>query len=129
MELIKIDAFYAEPSQRVFTFAPNRVRREHASDVVLVLAIPHQPALGEDVGPVAPAATPQESSDDFLGVPVPIDRRGVDPVDTGVDRSTHRRQRGFVILRAPFAATGGPRTKAEARNGHVGGAELTLREC
>src|SRR5689334_16742076 len=129
MKLVKVDAFDAEPSQRVFALTPNRVGRKHALDVVLVLAVPHQPTFGEDVRAVAPLATAQESFDDFLGVSVPIYRRSVDPVDAGIDSFAHRRQRGLVVLRPPFAATGRPRAKAEARDVHVGGAELALREC
>ncbi len=58
---------------------------------------------------------------------VPVDPRGVDPVDSALDGATDRRDGLGVVLRPPTAgpsgATDGPRAEPDTSDVHAGGAE------
>src|SRR4029077_6146538 len=87
------------------------------------------PALCEHVRPVRSAHASYHSAHHLLGVSEPVNRRGVDPVDATLERVPDRRDGFVIVLRSPSvgpaAPAGYPRAESDARDFHVGSAELS----
>src|SRR4051812_39826314 len=102
-------------------------------DLHWILRIPLEPALGEHVRTVGWCERSQKLSDDFLGVSQSVNRSGVDPVHTVVDRVAHGGNRGLVVLRAPrerpTAPARRPRSKPNGSQVQAALAERSLRKC
>src|SRR5689334_24684043 len=128
MELVEIDLFDTQSTQRRLALASNRVRRQNTLYVVAILPIPDETALGKHVRAAATAAPAQKSFDDFLGMTVSVDGSGIDPVDAVIERLAHRRQRRFVVLWSPLATSRRPGSEPDTGNVHVSGAKLALWE-
>jgi hypothetical protein len=90
VELVEIDPFHAEPAQRPFDLAPNRLGAQDALRVRHPIpVVPHQPALREHKGPLASGKLPQQTADHFLGMAQPIHRGRIDPGDAAAQRVPH----------------------------------------
>src|ERR1700730_4142695 len=77
------------------------------------------PAFGEDEGPLA-AYELYSSTDELLGMPLAVDRRGIDPVHTAIEGVEHRSDR----LRVTFGgAAVSPAGAADRPGGESGPAD------
>jgi hypothetical protein len=102
MELKQIDSLDTQSSQGRVALAPYGIRMKRSyRDLHPILRIPLEAALGEDIGPIGRGDRLQELSDNFFGVSEPINRGGVDPVHTAIDRVAHCRDRRLIVLRPP----------------------------
>src|SRR5437016_3347649 len=125
MDLIEVDHIDIEPAQTLLALVTNGIRVQRAMDISLF--VPPQTALGENVRPRARPG-PQRKRHDFLGMAHSINRGGVDPVNTELERAMNRPDRLRVILLAPAKlptrSADGPGAKADRRDEQVGVAEL-----
>src|ERR1700736_2581699 len=101
VELIQIDALAPEPAERRFAFAANRLGAEVAPRRLHAIAlVPDEAALRENERALGARQLAKQLSHDFLGMPEPVDRRGIDPVDPQRERMAHRGQRRRIVLRS-----------------------------
>ncbi len=134
VELIQIDALDTEPAERGFAFAADRIRAEVPPRRLHAIAlVPDEAALGENERVLGARQLAKQLSYDFLGMPEPVDRRGVDPVDTQFERMAHRGQRRRIVLRTPAirpaAAADGPRAESDAGDVQSAVAERMSGQC
>src|SRR5713226_7213103 len=85
VDLIQVDDVNAEPFQTSFDFTPQRGGFEIMAHFPML--IPHQGTLGEYIGPLAPLDSLAYHG---FRVAQAIDRGGIDPVDTHIQRAPDR---------------------------------------
>ena len=118
VDLVEIDRLDLQAAQAGVALGEHALAPQRLADLAAV-AFPHAAALGGDDHVVA--APGDRLPDQLLGVAVPVDRGGVDPVDAGVEAGLDGAHRLGVVLRAPaelpVAATHRP--GAETDGGEV----------
>ena len=125
VDLVEVESLDPEPAQAELALRADDVGAEVAHDAPVRLA--PAPALGGDEDVVADPVASQRAPHDFLGVPEPVDRRRVDPVDARLDGVPDAGDRLVVVDRAPTVAPRAadrPRAEPEAGQLRAGRAEL-----
>jgi hypothetical protein len=97
VNLIEIDCIDFHSLQTGFCFSSDGSGLQVMRNVSRL--VPDQAALGENVGAVAKA--PDGLADNRLGMPQPVDGRGVDPVHAHVQSCVDRGDELRIILMAP----------------------------
>ena len=108
MDLVEVDDVDAQAREAHLDLAQERVALEVVAHAVV--AAVEQRGLGEDVRALGEAL--ERAAHDLLGVPEPVDGRGVDPVDAELEAAAERGDGLVVVLGAPrmppAGATDGP---------------------
>ena len=110
VELIQIDAVHAEPLEaRVALFQHVRAgRRSVGTQAVVAYS-----ELREDHRPAGCRQRFHRRAHDTLGMPGPVNRRRVDPVDTMVHGRVNGRDAVGIILTAPLKSADRPRAETD----------------
>src|SRR5436190_20266972 len=125
VHLVEIDRVHLKPPQASLAFASHGIGLEAVANMATL--IPSHAAFGEYVGAVAD--TFERPRDDLLRMAQSIDSRGVDPVDTGVERLVNGRDRVIVALsppaKFPSRATDRPGPKTDRSNVQIRVSQLS----
>src|SRR5205814_748711 len=117
MDLVKVNGFDLQAAQAFLALTANGISLQDVMDFPLF--VPTQTTFGEDIRTRA-APTCQRAGDNFFRVARPIDRRGIDPVDSQFQCTMNRRDGRVVILRTPgelpAGATNGPGPETHGRD-------------
>src|SRR5215212_3609705 len=126
VDLVEVYDVGLEPPQALLALALYRVLLEDVRDVAP--AVPHERALGEDVGPLGVRYALQSLRSELLGVAETVDGGGIYPVNPQLDSPPYGADSLVVVLRSPGGGPAAPAyrpgTEAYWRDLHPRLAEL-----
>src|SRR6266851_1554888 len=121
MDLIQIDDIGLQTAQGILGFLDDP---RLAGVTKRLSVLPVESDLGGDERALAPATRGQRLTDDFLRTPEAVDRRGIDQIDSAIQRGMDCVDSIALVAASPHPAADRPCSKRDTRNSHRGAGNI-----
>ena len=115
MDLIQIDDVGLQTAQGILGFLDDP---RLAGVTKRLSVLPVESNLGGDECTLAPAAHGQRLTDDFLRTPEAVDRRGIDQINSAIQRCVDCVDGIALVAASPHPAADRPCSERDTRNSH-----------